>query len=162
MKLETWPWMAGRGADTYRVTLVVEDDDRAGFATADQDFEVVVYAFGGLRSPIEAPPTVNTARGGQAIRVKSSLGDDQGLDIFDPGRPSSRTVSRESGASVHEIEETSTAGASRLGYDVASDEYVYMWQTERAWAGTCRRLSLGLANDTPHTAEFKFRQGGTG
>jgi hypothetical protein len=35
--------------------------------------------------------------------------------------------------------------------------YLHTWKTERAWAGTCRRLDLLLTDGTHHQAGFKFK-----
>ena len=31
-----------------------------------------------------------------------------------------------------------------------------MWKTDKAWAGTCRELTITLNDGTTHTAQFKF------
>jgi hypothetical protein len=146
------------GPGTFRVTLVVKDDrDGLGFATAEQDFEITPYPFAGFFSPVNSQPTVNTVNAGRAIPVKFSLGGDEGLDIFDPGSPRSRRIDCDSGAPTDEVEETSTPGASTLTYDVGSGRYHYVWKTEAVWAGTCRRLELGLNDGSTHAADFRFR-----
>jgi hypothetical protein len=147
-----------REAGNYRVTLVVQDDRNAlAFATAQVDFEFAPYPFGGFKAPINAAPVVNTATAGRALPVKFSLGGDQGMDIFDTGYPKVRLIDCASGAPLDEVEETTTAGASSLKYDAGSDTYHYVWKTDRAWAGTCRRLVLGLNDGTRHTADFRLR-----
>ena len=50
-----------------------------------------------------------------------------------------------------------TAGASSLQYDAITDTYTYVWKTERAWAGSCRRLVVGLTDNSRHAAEFSLR-----
>jgi hypothetical protein len=37
-----------------------------------------------------------------------------------------------------------------------SDQYVYVWKTEKAWADTCRRLTVKLADGSEHHAMFRF------
>jgi hypothetical protein len=34
--------------------------------------------------------------------------------------------------------------------------YIYSWKTDKAWAGTCRSLSLKLIDGTTHLAYFTF------
>jgi hypothetical protein len=41
-------------------------------------------------------------------------------------------------------------------YDAASDQYTYVWKTDRAWAGTCRLLTVQLKDGSAHQANFKF------
>ena len=55
------------------------------------------------------------------------------------------------------LEETVTAGGSSLTYDPLADQYTYVWKTDKAWAGTCRQLSVTLNDDTVHTADFQFK-----
>ena len=57
---------------------------------------------------------------------------------------------------VDNIEQSSAAGASGLSYDPVSDEYTYVWKTEKLWAGTCRQLAVGLRDGTTHRALFNF------
>ena len=49
----------------------------------------------------------------------------------------------ETWAAFNDIEQTATAGASGLQYDAASNQYTYVWKTEKAWAGRCRQLEAG-------------------
>ncbi len=55
------------------------------------------------------------------------------------------------------IETTVAAGGSSLTYDALADQYVYVWKTEKSWAGTCRQLQVTLNDGTVHTANFKFK-----
>lgn len=143
---------------TYRVNLVVQDDDHdLGFAHQDTDFTITPYPFAGFKAPVNNPPTVNAVNAGRAIPVKFSLGGDQGLDVFDPGYPKVQPIDCASGAVTDEVESTVTAGQSSLSYDPGSDTYTYVWKTDPAWAGTCRRLVVGLDDATTHNADFTMR-----
>ena len=51
---------------------------------------------------------------------------------------------------------TDTPGNSGLSYDPRTDTYTYVWKTEKAWAGTCRRLVVGFADGSVRTADFSF------
>ena len=54
-------------------------------------------------------------------------------------------------------EYTVTAGGSSLNYDTLADQYIYVWKTEKSWAGSCRQLQVQLNDGTLHTANFKFK-----
>jgi hypothetical protein len=114
------------------------------------------YTFQGFFAPIDNAPIVNIAKAGSAIPVKFSLNGNQGLNIFSPGYPASQQVACNASVPSDTIEETATAGASGLTYDAVADQYVYVWKTEKAWANTCRQLTVKLSDGTNHVASFSF------
>jgi hypothetical protein len=129
--------------------------DHAG-NTAHSTFNVVVsYAFGGFYRPVDNLPTINVVKAGQAIPVKFSLGGDQGLNIFAQGYPASVSTSC-SAAATDAIEETVTAGGSSLSYDATSGQYIYVWKTDKSWAGGCRQLQVKLRDGSSRWAAFNF------
>jgi hypothetical protein len=54
------------------------------------------------------------------------------------------------------IGETVTAGSSSLSYDATSNQYNYVWKTDKAWAGTCRQLRVMFNDGSTQTATFNF------
>lgn len=114
------------------------------------------YAFGGLTGPIDPPPTVNTMRAGGTVPVKFSLGGYQGLNIMAAGYPQSQTAVCSSTSPVDAVELTTTPGRSRLQYDLVTDTYAYAWKTDRAWANTCRVITIKLIDGTSFSALFSF------
>jgi hypothetical protein len=117
----------------------------------------VVYKFAGFFQPVDNAPTINSVKAGSAIPVKFSLNGNQGLDIFAPGSPVVVTVGCSNSAPTDEIEQTVTAGGSSLAYDPTSGQYIYVWKTSAAWAGTCRQLVVRFKDGTDHIAYFKFK-----
>jgi hypothetical protein len=105
---------------------------------------------------VNNPPVTNRANAGKAIPVKFSLGGDEGLSILAIGSPSSRKVACDTNSPLDVIEQTVTAGESGLSYDAASGVYTYVWKSNKAWKGTCRQLTVTLADGTAHTADFRF------
>jgi hypothetical protein len=91
------------------------------------------------------------------VAVKFSLGGNQGLSILAAGYPASQQIACADGAPQDSIEQTVTAGQSSLAYDPATGMYSYTWRTDKAWAGTCRQLTLKLSDGTEHRANFKFK-----
>ena len=143
------------GTTTVNVTAL---DGAGNQSTAS--FTVTVnagYHFTGFFSPVDNLPVVNTVNAGQAIPVKFSLGSNRGLNIFAAGFPASQRVACSSGAPVSPIEETVNAGASSLSYDAAADRYNYVWKTDRAWKGQCRKLILTFNDGTTREALFQFK-----
>jgi hypothetical protein len=94
----------------------------------------------------------------RAPAPKFSLNGDQGLDIFDPGYPASQRITCDTSAEQDPVEETVTAGSSGLSYDPTTDQYTYVWKTNKAWATTCRQLIVKLNDHTSHMAYFTFKR----
>lgn len=115
------------------------------------------FAFSGFLAPVADQPTVNRAKAGSAVPVKFSLGGDQGLDIFVDGYPQAELVACESSDPEGDVTETVTAGGSSLAYDPTTDEYTYVWKTDRHWKDTCRDLTLLFTDGTRAVASFSFR-----
>jgi hypothetical protein len=130
--------------------------DNAGNTGSKSVMYNVIYNWTGFFSPVDNPPVVNGVTAGQGIPVKFGLGGNQGLSIFVAGYPASQQIAC-TGGSEDEIEQTVTAGSSSLSYDPATNQYNYVWKTDRSWKGTCRRLTVKLNDGTSHTADFKFK-----
>jgi hypothetical protein len=141
------------GSITATCSGALDNADNSGSASATYN---VIYDWAGFFRPVDNEPTVNTVKAGSAIPVKFSLGGNQGLGIFATGFPKSQKVLCESGVPQDTIEETVTAGGSSLSYDPIADQYVYVWKTEKSYAGTCRQLTVTLIDGTVHTASFNF------
>ena len=118
---------------------------------------VVPYDFGGFFAPVDNPPVLNAVKAGQAVPVKFTLHGDQGLDVLASGYPKSQTIACDSDQQVDGIESTVTAGSSGLSYDAASDQYTYVWKTDKSWAKSCRQLVVKLDDGTTHRANFSLK-----
>lgn len=116
-----------------------------------------LYNFTGFFQPVENLPTVNRVNAGQAIPIKFSLSGDKGLNIFAVGFPISRQIACDSGAPSSTVEETASAGSSSLTYNAASDQYSYIWKTDKAWKGTCRLLTVQFIDGSEYSAQFRFK-----
>ena len=95
-------------------------------------------------------------RAGAAVPIKFSLGGDQGLDIFAAGYPRAVSTACDNDIPTDTGLETVTAGGSSLTYDAVADQYVYVWKTDKRWAGTCRQFQLQFSDGTFVTARFRF------
>jgi len=116
-----------------------------------------IYQFAGFFQPVDNLPTVNMVTAGSAIPVRFSLNGNKGLDIFAAGYPASAVIQCGSLDAVSTVEETVNAGGSTLNYDPTTDQYNYVWKTNKAWKGTCRQLVVKLSDDTIHAANVKFK-----
>ncbi len=135
----------------------VQVTDDGGLTTVDQATVYITYNFTGFFQPINNLPTLNAVNAGRAIPVKFSLGGDKGLNIIAEGYPVSQQIACDSSAPTSDIEATTTAGSSSLTYDPTADQYIYVWSTDGTWAGTCRQLTVKLADGTVHQADFEFK-----
>ena len=123
---------------------------------ATSSFQVIVsYAFNGFYRPVDNLPTLNVVKAGSAVPVKFSLGGDQGLNIFASGYPASVSTACNA-ATTDAIEETVTAGGSSLSFDATTGQYIYVWKTEKSWAGGCRQLQVKLRDGSSRWAAFNF------
>lgn len=116
---------------------------------------LILFNFTGFFAPVDNPPLVNTMKAGSAVPVKFSLGGNRGLAIFAAGYPKSQPIACDSGSPTDSIEETATAGGSTLTYDATTDQYKYVWKTDKAWRG-CRQLILQFTDGTTQSALFRF------
>lgn len=140
------------GATTVTCTAT----DNAG-NSAQSTFTVTVrYAWTGFFRPIDNG-VLNSVKAGSAVPVKFSLGGNMGPAIFASGYPRSVAMQCASGQLEDAVEETVNAGGSSLQYDATANQYVYVWKTEKSWAGACRQLQLKLADGTTQLANFKFK-----
>ena len=119
-------------------------------------WQPLFYNFSGFFPPVDNPPTLNIVKAGSGVPVKFSLSGDQGLNILAAGYPKSMKIDCMTSDSQDAIEETVTAGGSSLTYDPITDQYIYVWKTEKGWAGPCRQLIVRLNDGTDHTANFKL------
>ncbi|HZM96869.1 MAG TPA: ExeM/NucH family extracellular endonuclease [Vicinamibacterales bacterium] len=136
-------------------SVTVRVTDGGGLASTDSAIVSVVWSFTGFLRPVDNPPVRNRANAGSAIPLKFSLNGDQGLDILADGYPRS-IASRCNASIVEDVIGQPSSSPSGLTYDASSDRYVFVWKTDRRWAGSCRHLILKLRDGTEHHAEFHF------
>jgi HYR domain-containing protein len=126
---------------------------------ASKNFTVTVqYNWSGFYSPIENT-VVNRVKAGSAIPIKFSLGGNMGLDVFAAGYPISAVAANFDGVvAVNDITDLSiaSAGGSSLTYDPLANQYIYVWKTDKAYAGTNRQLQVKLKDGTVHIGNFSF------
>lgn len=129
------------------------------------DFKAVVtytgFKFNGFFPPIDNPgtgpkPVFNKVKAGSTIPVKFNLCANQGANVIAAGYPRSEKVSCDASALLGDDKATVTPGNSKLIYTAATGGYHYNWQSDKAWGGTCRKLTVRLTDGTDHVAYFNF------
>jgi trimeric autotransporter adhesin len=140
--------LGGAGAANYSVS------QPAGLTAS-----ISAWTWTGFFQPVDNAPVINRVNSGSAIPVKFSLGDKKDIAVFAPNYPQSVpfTVNGEN-IIVSQIQpiETVTANGSSLTYDAGSKQYIYVWKTEKSWAGSYRQLVLRLADGSVRVANFNF------
>jgi hypothetical protein len=139
--------------------FTVSATDSSGKTTTKTVRYFVNYFFG-FRSPIDNQPTLNTVKAGLTVPVKWAIQDAAGNYISDLNTVTSvtsETLKPCPTGSSDAIEETTTASLVALKYDSATNQFVYTWQTQKNWAGSCRRLHIALLDGSVHAADFQFK-----
>ena len=144
------------GQKTATAPLGTSHDDLLNDSPVANCTYNVIYLWDGFFQPVDNN-SLNQAKAGSAIPVKFDLGGNQGLSIFATGSPSSTPVACGTiDDNIDLIEETVNAGGSSLTYDNTAHQYIYVWKSDKSWAGTCRRLDVKLNDGTTHKAYFKW------
>jgi hypothetical protein len=138
-------------SDVGQFTFHAVARDASGNTATETRVYRVVYAFSGFFKPLEPFPNSAEFRAGDGVPVRFSLRGDRGRDVL-MWQPLERQVPCGSGA-AHAF--GGTTGS--LSYNVSLDRYTFLWQTAKAWSGTCRQLELTLRDGTRHYANVSLR-----
>ena len=150
------PSSNGQPIDTTTIgpkTFRVDAADVAGNSSTLTHTYRVAWPFAFVK-PIAAQPAVTKVKAGEKLAIKFTLGGDRGLAVLAAGSPGSGATACPSGAALGPIE--SIVMSSPLTYKKNSKTYILEWKTSKAWAHTCRRLELRLADGSVHYADIKF------
>ncbi|HEY6780185.1 MAG TPA: PxKF domain-containing protein [Thermoleophilaceae bacterium] len=141
---------AAGNASERTVSYSVQEDAGGGF-----EFE-------GFLVPLRNPPVLNRVWAGSIVPVRFRLGGDQGDDVIADGFPRSGKVD------CGEDADPDTAKPTRspwwwqhrldggVSYHPWRKTYVYLWQTNDDWAGSCRQLIVKLSDGSLHRANIEF------
>lgn len=110
--------------------------------------------FQGFLGPIHQGSAVHA---GDAIPIVFSLGGDQGLDVLAAGSPSSARVDCDHPGAPTGGDPASSQSGRGLMFESSTGHYVFMWQTRKTWAGTCRTFVLGLRDGSVARLTVSFR-----
>ena len=151
----------GAKLDTSRVgakTFTVRTSDRAGNAASRTVSYSVAYDFDGFLWPLVNPPRVNRWKAGLPVPVRFSLGSYRGSAPVAAGYPKVAPVSCNGGGEAAGSEK---AGGSWTKRSLHASKrrawtYMFLWKTEKNWAGGCRQLVLKLDDGTVHRVDVQF------
>jgi predicted extracellular nuclease len=117
--------------------------------------DLLQYGFNGFFQPIDNFPIVNTVKAGQAVPIKFSLSGDLGLDVFFDGYPTFEFGSCDP-SSGDPVEETVPNSNSGLTYDPVTNQYTFVWKTDRNWSNKCGTLTIVFDDGTIRNILFRF------
>jgi hypothetical protein len=94
---------------------------------------------------------------GVPVPIRFELGGNKGLEVVEDGWPQVAEVDCDF---TEEPESGEPARHPRwfkeLVYRKRKQRYVFLWKTDRDWAGTCRQFMLRLKDGTVKRADFEF------
>jgi dipeptidyl aminopeptidase/acylaminoacyl peptidase len=123
--------------------------DQAGNPVYKSAWYRVVYPFGGFAAPI-ANGALNDLRAGDGVPLKFSLGANYGLDVV------TDAVQQQIDCDSRTPLGSATPAGGTLTYNASVGRYLYDWSSQKAWAGTCRSVTLSLRDGTRHEADFRL------
>ena len=146
---------AGRTSpNSYPVKVKVTD--ATGASTVAATTVTVRYVFTGFLWPVYNPPVVNRVKAGSIVPVRFSLGGNKGATIFAAGSPTTEVIPCAATASLVTLGEAGDVNGVLLWYNPFTKRYLYLWKSQKAWAGTCRQLVVRFADGTTQRADFQF------
>ena len=158
------PSTSGGPVNSVTVTCGGAKDNAGNTGSASVTYNVV-YNASGLFRPISdswknsetASTTLNRVKAGSSVPVKFSLGGFAGL-LQSQLQVKSVQIVGPPNANIDPITatEVATPGSSGLSYDSSTDQYNYVWKTDKAWAGQQRQLIVILNDGTTFRANFDF------
>lgn len=134
-------------------TFTVTAEDAAGNRTTASRAYMVAFDFAGFAAPLTNFPAQNDFKAGDGVPLRFSLAGYHGMDVIADWAPISAELPCEETPAV----DSGTQVSGRLSYHAVHDRYTYLWQTEKAWAGTCRQLIMVLADGTRRRANVRFK-----
>jgi hypothetical protein len=150
----------GASVDTSQVgqqTFTVTTTDELGHSHSKTVTYTDVYTWNGFFAPVASKDQsiLNTVKAGQVVRIKFSLDGNRGTSVLQR-EPTSTQVTCPSWA-THAAETGAKPTGADMAYSRTMQYYIYSWQTDPSWAGTCRDFRLRLADGTAaHVATFQF------
>jgi hypothetical protein len=142
------------GAKTVTCTAT----DRAGNTASALVAYNVIYNFSGFTSPVDNPPTLNTANSGQAIPLKWRITDANGVPVTNLANVTVKVVGFAcSLGTTPDLPQESASGNSGL-QNQGNGNYQFNWKTPKTYANSCKtmKLDLGEGPGQERTALFRF------
>jgi hypothetical protein len=150
---------AGSRIDTSEIgarSFTVRAVDGAGNVSTATSRYRVGFQFEGFFGPVRNRPHVNVWKAGTPVPMIFSLDGYQGRGVIASGYPRSTEIRCGTSPDTLGTAGTRALAHSRLRYKPKRDLYVYLWKTDKRWAGECRQFVLKLDDGSYHRADFRF------
>jgi extracellular elastinolytic metalloproteinase len=149
-RCEIWRAFAKRGLGAS-ASQGSSNNRTDGVAAFDLPASCAAVTFGGFRSPINPAPALNVRDAGDVWPVKFSLAG-AGTSLQVDSQPVSCSTLVPTGEAPIAV---TTPGSTAL--NKSGDEYRFNWQTDAAWTGSCRRLTIRIPAASDAVAYFRFQ-----
>jgi hypothetical protein len=136
-----------------RVTFTATDN--AGNSATQTCRYRVKYVFSGFRAPVDND-LLNVAKAGLTVPFRFTVTDGRGVPVTDLTKAVRSSSRHQCHADPSDAIEEYTTGAVGL-QNLGGGAYQVNVPTATTWAGTCRLLTLTLADGLPRSADFRFR-----
>jgi hypothetical protein len=157
------PIQSGGRLDTSKPgahSFTVAAEDVAGHAATKTVTYVVKIAFGGFLDPVNNPPMLNTTNAGSIVPLKWTLLDANGATYatMTAIQSISSKLVRCPDAMTDPVGNTSDIPIGTTGVaGVTAGVFHFNWATSKSWAGSCRKLTVLLADGSTPYANFQFK-----
>jgi sugar lactone lactonase YvrE len=140
------------GAFNFQVSVT---DNAGNVNIASRGFNVAAMAFERFIEPLRRSPTLNGVTAGSLVPIRWRLLS-AGQVVTNPAAFQSFTVLNLAcqGTAVPLID-TATGGPG-LTVNPANGYFIYNWQTDASWAGTCRRVQIRLGDNSVREVVFRL------
>jgi hypothetical protein len=145
-RCEIWRGFAKRGLG-FSADQGSSNNRSDGVEAFDLPATCTAAVFGGFKPPVADPPAVNSRNAGSTVPLKFTLSG-----AGDPLTIDSQPVD----CTTLEITGEAPTPVSLAGLKKKGDDYHLNWQTDGAWEGTCRRLTLRIPAAEDAVAYFDF------
>ncbi|HWJ07262.1 MAG TPA: M36 family metallopeptidase [Steroidobacteraceae bacterium] len=147
---EIWRGFAKRGLG-FSASQGSSNDRADGVEAFDLPAACAAATFGSFKQPIAAAPSINNWAAGDVVPVKFDAAGSTATMQIDSQTVECSTLEI-TGAAPTVIASPGSSTLVKKG-----NEYRVNWQTDAAWAGTCRRLTVRIPSAADAVAYFWFK-----
>jgi hypothetical protein len=134
-------------------TIIADQAGDSTYASARATQSIrMFYAYSGFFLPVRNTPTLNLIPAGTYVQIPFSLGGNRGSNPV--ASTTTMVMNCDPYAARAAVEYTRT-GTPGVVYDATTARYVVTWKAETSYAGSCRSVTITLADGTTHSVRFK-------